>query len=165
MTSRTPAFARVTIAQRWVLRAVSFLLFFLAPPLHAQLPREFGVEALALARDSSLVGGALVGAVHPSPRMRVALTVGAGGGEGGFGGRAELAGHFLLSPALVRGIGVYGGGGVAVERRHDTRGFLELLVGLETDPGARNGWVLEAGLGGGVRLAVGWRTRWLTRRR
>jgi hypothetical protein len=137
----------------------------LGAPLGAQVPKEFGVEALALVRDSSLLGGAVYGAIRVSPRMRLALTAGVGGGDGGFGGRAELAGHFLLSPALVHGVGFYGGGGVAVEQRDDSRGFLELLVGVETDPGARSGWALEVGLGGGVRLAVGWRTRWLMRRR
>ncbi len=128
--------------------------------LSAQAPREFGVEGMALLRDSSLVGGAVYGGMRVSHRMRVGLTAALGGGEGGLGARGELAGHFLLNPELENGVGLYGGGGLALERRGDTRGYLELILGAETNPGATSGWMLEAGFGGGVRLALGWRARW-----
>ncbi len=135
-------------------------LLLLASPLAAQAPREFGVEGLALLRDSSLAGGALYGAMRVTNRTRIAVTGAVGGGPGGLGARGELAGHFLLNPTLSSGIGLYGGGGLAVEWQDDTRGYLELLVGAETNPGAARGWVLEAGLGGGLRLTLGWRARW-----
>jgi len=135
-------------------------LTLLAAPLAAQAPREFGIEGLALLRDSSLVGGALYGGLRVTPRTRLAVTGALGGGHGGLGARGELAGHFLLNPALRHGVGLYGGGGLALEWQRDTRGYLELILGLETDPGATRGLVLEAGLGGGVRLALGWRARW-----
>ena len=143
---------------------VFLALTLLATHLVAQAPRELGVEALSLIRDSSLVGGAVYGALRIAPRTRLALTGGLGGGPGGLGGRAELAGHFLLNPLDQRGWGIYGGGGLALEQRGATRGFVELVLGAESDPGARHGWVVEAGLGGGVRLALGWRTRWFPRR-
>ena len=38
-----------------------------------------------------------------------------------------------------------------------------LGLGIETRPGARVGLALEAGIGGGVRVAVGLRRRWLHR--
>lgn len=139
---------------------VLIALLLIAAPLAAQAPREFGVEGLALLRDSSRAGGAIYGAVRVTHRTRIAVTGALDGGHGGLGARGELAGHFLLNPTLRNGIGLYGGGGLAVEWQDDTRGYLELLVGAETNPGAARGWVLEAGLGGGLRLALGWRARW-----
>ncbi len=133
--------------------------------LSAQAPREFGIETLALLRDSSLVGGAIVGALRVTHRTRVNLAAALGGRAGGVGARAELTGHFLLNPGLLHGVGMYGGGGLAVEQQNATRGYLELIVGAETNPGASHGWIVEAGLGGGVRLAVGWRTRWFPGRK
>lgn len=136
------------------------ILVLSASPLPAQTPREFGVEGFALLRDSSLVGGAVYGGLRVSHRMRVGLTGALGGGEGGLGARGELAGHFLLNPGLKHGVGLYGGGGLALEWQDDTRGYLELILGAETNPGSASGWMLEAGFGGGVRLALGWRARW-----
>jgi hypothetical protein len=40
------------------------------------------------------------------------------------------------------------------------RGYLVLTLGLEASPGGRTGWFLEAGVGGGARIAAGWRRRW-----
>lgn len=107
-------------------------LLLLASPLAAQTPREFGVEGVALLRDSSLLGGAVYGGVRVSHRMRVGLTAGLGGGDGGLGARGELAGHFLLSPDLKHGVGLYGGGGLALEQQDDTRGYLELVNQIVT---------------------------------
>ncbi|HET8634804.1 MAG TPA: hypothetical protein VFL88_11720 [Gemmatimonadales bacterium] len=140
--------------------ALSVLLLAAPATGSAQTAREFGVEGMALLRDSSLVGGAVYGGLRVTHRMRVALTGALGGGDGGLGARGELAGHFLLSPGLKHGMGLYGGGGLALEQQGDTRGYLELIIGAETNPGAASGWILEAGFGGGVRLALGWRARW-----
>jgi len=35
-----------------------------------------------------------------------------------------------------------------------------VLLGCEVAPGRRQGWYVELGFAGGVRLAAGWRTRW-----
>jgi hypothetical protein len=67
--------------------------------------------------------------------------------------------HFLLKPRERRGLGVYGGGGVAVAGGPDTEGFVVVVIGLEARPGARSGWALEVGIGGGVRFSVGYRWR------
>jgi hypothetical protein len=85
--------------------------------------------------------------------------VGAGGSEGGFAWRGVAAGHFLLSPGRRVGVAAYGGGGVAVVGGPVERGYLLLTLGLESAPGSRSGWFAEAGVGGGVRLAAGWRWR------
>ena len=143
-----------------VFRAFVILSLALPTILAAQSAREFGVEGMALLRDSSLVGAAVYGGLRVSHRMRVGLTGALGGGDGGLGARGELAGHFLLNPGLKHGVGLYGGGGLALERQDATRGYLELILGAETNPGSGSGWMLEAGFGGGVRLALGWWARW-----
>jgi hypothetical protein len=56
-------------------------------------------------------------------------------------------------------MGAYAGGGVAGIAGPDDRGYLVLLLGIEAGPGARGGWALEAGVGGGLRLAAGYRWR------
>jgi len=38
-------------------------------------------------------------------------------------------------------------------------GYLTALVGVEDAPGRTAGWYAEVGLGGGVRVAAGWRWR------
>jgi len=40
------------------------------------------------------------------------------------------------------------------------QGYLAVLLGLEGAPGRRQSWFVEAGLGGGVLAAAGWRVRW-----
>jgi len=40
------------------------------------------------------------------------------------------------------------------------QGFVVLTLGVESRPGAATGWFAEAGVGGGVRGAVGIRRRW-----
>jgi hypothetical protein len=125
--------------------------------------REFGVEALFAASDPVFAGGGLYAAVRPSPRVRVALTASAGGIGGDLAFRGELLGHFLLTP-LARGAGVYLGGGAALLADGDARGYVVALVGVESRPAARSGWFVEGGVGGGARVAAGWRRRWSSRK-
>jgi hypothetical protein len=56
---------------------------------------------------------------------------------------------------------MYGLGGVAGQVGRGSQGYVVLGLGLERAPGGRSGWALEAGVGGGVRVTVGWRWRWL----
>ena len=121
--------------------------------------RELGIEALALLGDRTAAGGGLFFAIRPGSRARLSLLA-AGGEVSGRGfARGELLGHFLLAPGQRRGIAPYVAGGVAVMSagRTDTR--IVALLGLEGRPGARQGWVLEGGVGGGWRLVAGWRWR------
>jgi hypothetical protein len=81
--------------------------------------------------------------------------------------RGELLGHFLLSPEESRKAAFYFAGGIAgVEGAGAStvsRGYLVLTLGVEAQPGAGSGWTFEAGVGGGVRLAAGYRWRWFPR--
>lgn len=75
-------------------------------------------------------------------------------------GRGELLAHFLLSPAARRGIGLYAGGGIAANvTGAKTSEFVVLTLGVESKPGARSGWAIEAGVGGGARVTIGYRWR------
>lgn len=128
----------------------------------AQQARELGIEAIATtARQTAVVAGPYL-ALRPSSRARISLSAGAGASEGALAWRGELLGHFLLSPAKRRGPGFYGAAGVAAVAGPAERGYIVLTVGLEEQPGARAGWVAEAGVGGGARLMLGYRRRWFS---
>jgi hypothetical protein len=133
-------------------------------PVTAQEPPgvEFGVQGMALLADPVLVGGGVFSAWRPGGKTRLALTLGLGSRDERLTGRAEALAHFLLSPGRVRGVGVYGLGGIAVEAGARDQGYLVVGLGLERTPGGGSGWAVEAGVGGGARIAVGWRWRWLS---
>ena len=79
--------------------------------------------------------------------------------EDGIGVRGEFLLQYHLHAYRPRGWGVYGGVGLAylAAQGISGRAYLVALVGAQRDPGGRGGWFAEAGLGGGVRVAVGWR--------
>jgi len=118
--------------------------------------------ALAVARHT--MAGLEVGAGYrPGGQSRVALAIAVGREAGRAAARAQLTAQFLVTPAARRGVGLYGGLGVAVAGRRGAHGggYLALLLGLEAAPGARRGgWYAELGLAGGARVAAGWRGRW-----
>jgi hypothetical protein len=139
--------------------AVALALAAGAPPAAAQQVVELGITAVATAADPAVVvaGGSL--GVRTSARTRVSAALGAGTSDGDFAWRGELLGHFLLSPGRLRGAGLYGAGGVAVVGGPIAQGYLVLTLGVEGRPGGPRGWFLEAGLGGGARVAAGYRWR------
>jgi hypothetical protein len=122
--------------------------------------REAGFEAVATAAEPAVYTAGITASVRPSLRTRIAVYAGGGvTGDGNGVGRAELVGHFLLNPRSLRS-GLYAGGGLAgVFASGADNGFLVLLVGIESRPGGQGGWFAEAGVGGGARIAVGYRWR------
>ena len=130
-----------------------------APPMPAQQAREIGIQALATASDPGLAVGALYAALRLSTRTRLSISAGAGISSGEAAARGELLGHFLLSPNKLVGAGLYFAGGVAVVAGPVERGYLVLTLGIEDHPGAASGWVAELGVGGGARVALGYRWR------
>ncbi len=137
-------------------------LALLAAPLVAQGPRgvELGVTGVAAWADPAWTGGGLSLGIRPGGRVRVVLAALAGDAAGATG-RGELTGQYLLWPGRLTGAGAYALGGVAGQVGGRGAGYVVLGLGLEGRPGARTGWHLEAGIGGGARVAVGWRWRWL----
>ena len=144
---------------RTVLLAIALLLGAVSR-IHAQaVRRELGVEAYTLRATPDRMGGAVYAGWRVGPRARVSLLGGMDGGAGGTAGRAEALVHFLLAPDRKRGAGIYGAGGLAADIAGRTEARLVALVGVEQAPGARQGWMLEAGVGGGWRFGAGWRWR------
>jgi hypothetical protein len=124
----------------------------------AQVRREFGVEGVGLFADPGFAGAGLWGAVRPSERLRLGLSV-LGGARRDAAVRGEVVAHFLLDPDRQHGAGLYGGGGIAAESGPLGQAWMVAVLGLEGSPGGRSGWVLERGVGGGVGGSVGWRGR------
>lgn len=125
----------------------------------AQQVRELGVQGIVTTAAPVLVAGGLYGAVRPSRHTRVALTLTGGEAGGSAAGRGELVAQALAMPTRTRGAQVYVGGGIAGVVGPADRAYIVVLAGLEGRPGARSGWVLEVGVGGGLRLSAGWRWR------
>lgn len=138
--------------------ALALLLLLVPEAATAQRAREVGLHAVFTGQEAELLAGGVYGAIRTTRRTRLGFTAAAGSAGGEFVARGELLGHFLLSPAST-GPGVYGGGGIAGIAGADEEGFLVLLLGIEQGPGGRSGWYLEGGLGGGVRIAAGYRWR------
>lgn len=122
---------------------------------------EVGVAGAAVFSDPAFVGAGPLFALRPGGRARVSLAVVPGAITSRLALRGELTGQFLLTPGLVHGLGLYGQGGVAGVAGAEDRAFLVLGLGIETNPAGRSGWMIEAGVGGGARLVIGWRRRWL----
>jgi hypothetical protein len=145
---------------RWGSLAAAVAL--VAPsPVAAQRVAELGAQVTALvARPGSMVGG-VYGALRTSTRTRISVGAGIGGALGQTVLRGELLVHFMLSPTRRNGVAPYVAGGVAVESEPVEEGYLVLTLGLESRPGAKSGWFVETGVGGGARIAVGFRYRHL----
>jgi len=138
-----------------------------AGPAAAQRGWDAQVHAMALARDSTLVAGGAGAALRVGRGLRLAATVSAGAlTSGGAAGRGEALLAYHVSPPRRGGVGVYVGAGVAGEvQGGDVRGLIVALIGVEARPWSGGGWFLEAGVGGGVRLAAGYRLIRLAQRR
>jgi hypothetical protein len=125
----------------------------------AQQVREVGIQAVGTFSDPGLavVGG--YGALRVSTRTRISALLGAGIAGEDWVGRGELLGHFLLAPEERDKPGFYVAGGIAGVIGAVDRGYLVLTAGLESSPSGDSGWAVEAGIGGGFRLALGYRWR------
>lgn len=109
--------------------------------------------------------GAELGVAHrPSGDSRIAFALAAGTAPPGgrAAARARVTIQLLFNSAATAGVGIYAGVGTAFIARRGTpgQGYLAVLLGLEGRPGRRQSWFIEAGLGGGVLAAGGWRVRW-----
>jgi hypothetical protein len=129
--------------------------------LRAQGWQEAQLWGAGIASRPAFGGLGVALAWRDAGRSRLLASLATGAQSPGGAVRAELAYHFLLDPARTRGNAVYGGGGLALVigpdgRRHP---YVQLLVGAENTPGGRHGTFIEAGLGGGVRVAIGFRWR------
>ncbi len=130
-----------------------------AAPLMAQQVKEFGIQGIAAASDPALAVGGGYAALRVSRRFRLSAGAGVGASDGRTAWRGELLAHFLLAPRARGGLGGYVAGGVAAVGGPVDEGYLVLALGVESRPGMRSGWFVEAGVGGGARVAAGYRWR------
>jgi hypothetical protein len=146
---------------------VLLLGFVIPAPLAAQRGHDVQVHAIGLVGGREFVGAGAGAGLRFGRGLRAALLVGGGWSEPGrAAGRGELLATFHLTPFRRAAPAVYGGGGVAAQVADSLRGYVVLLLGLEARPAAGGGWFAEAGVGGGVRLALGYRAiRYAGRRR
>jgi hypothetical protein len=76
----------------------------------------------------------------------------------GSAGRAEASLQVVLDPGAGRRTPTwYAGGGVAARTGRDPEGFVLAVIGLEGPIGRQARWWAEAGIGGGGRVAAGYR--------
>jgi hypothetical protein len=131
-----------------------------AAPCRAQV-REVQVWGLAVASQPALYAAGVGLAWRDNQRSRIAPALALGAlGSGRFGARADLAIHFLLDPYKREGTAIYGGGGLtAWVAGGRVTPYALLVLGAEKAPGGAGGSFIEIGVGGGVRLAIGYRWR------
>lgn len=121
---------------------------------------EWQVGGVAVVTGSEFTGAGLGFAWRMAGRLRIGLAAAVGETEARrTAGRAEGLFSYHFNP-VTSGIGAYAGGGLAVTATEDdATEYLVVLLGLEGNPVGRVGWFAEAGVSGGVRLALGLRVR------
>ncbi len=131
-----------------------------AAPCRAQV-RETQLWGLAVASRPALYAAGFGLAWRDNQRTRIAPAVAVGAlADGRFGARADLAIHFLLDPYKRGGTAIYGGGGLtAALAGGRLTPYALLVLGAERNPGGPGGSFIEIGVGGGIRLAIGYRWR------
>ena len=132
-----------------------------AAPAPAQSLTETQLWGTAVASRPAFYGAGFGLAWRDAQRDRIAPAVAFGAfGDRAFGVRADLSYQFLLDPAKASGSALYGGGGLSLAvRRGRAVPYALLIVGVEGAPGGAGGSFLELGVGGGVRVALGYRWR------
>ena len=128
-------------------------------PGTAQQVTEIGIHAIGTFSQPALAVAGGYGALRTLGRTRVSVSLTAGTSDGKLAARGELLGHFLLSPEEQRKPGFYLAGGIAGIGGVVDRGYLVLTAGVEQRPRGSSGWVVEAGIGGGLRVGLGYRWR------
>jgi hypothetical protein len=117
---------------------------------------------MATFADFTFAGAGAHMSLRPGGRTRFTLAATPGVIEEEFTLRGESTAQFMLNPAS-RKRGFYAGGGIAGLTGAVDEAYLLLVLGVESQPGGTSGWALEVGIGGGVRVLVGYRWRTLRR--
>ncbi len=125
----------------------------------AQQLVEFGARTTVATAAPVMVVAGPEAALRLGRRDRVVAGLGLGVEDGGLAGRGELLWHFLMSPEALGRPGVYAGAGLGVAAGERWRGLVVATLGVDWSPGGRSGWMAELGVGGGLRLGLGYRWR------
>ena len=133
-----------------------FVLGVAGAPVQAQKTWEWEALGLATLADQDFLGAGFGLGYRTNGRMRLQVLANAGSLEGSFAFRPEALISFHLNPYERNGFTPYASGGAAfIFTRDGNAQYLVGVLGLETNPGGKWGWFLEAGFGGGVRIAGG----------
>lgn len=146
------------MASIWVRVVLAATVLSIPSVALSQQRPEIGLEAIVMTTDPVTALGGVYAGAWVERRVRLAGTASLGGRGGAVAWRVEALGHFHLNPD-GSGIGVYGGGGLALAGGASTQGYLVVLVGIEPSRAKARGWVAELGVGGGVRISIGYRWR------
>jgi hypothetical protein len=137
-----------------------------SPPIEAQRAWEWQALAVATVADTSFFGGGLGLGYRTDGRMRLDILASVGDRADRIAFRPEAVLSFHLNPYKREGVSPYAAAGVAfVINQGNNEQYLLASLGLEWRPGRNWGWFLEAGFGGGVRIAGGVQLRKRPRRR
>ncbi len=141
---------------RSALLLVALATGVLCAPAHAQRAWEWQALGLATIADRDFYGGGLGLGHRTDGRMRFQVLANVGTSDSAFAVRPEAMISFHLNPYKRRGVSPYAAGGIALLfTESDNAQYIVAVLGLEGSPGAKWGWFLEAGVGGGVRIAGG----------
>jgi hypothetical protein len=143
---------------RFCSAGLSAAVLCLPVTLAAQRGLEGGLHSQATFADFTFAGAGLHLSLRPGGRIRFTLSGTPGVVDEAFAFRGESSAQFMLNP-VSRKRGFYIGGGLAGLTGPMDEAYLLLLVGLESRPGGASGWVLEGGIGGGIRVQLGYRWR------
>jgi hypothetical protein len=138
---------------------VGAALLLAADRVESQVRQEWGAQVTAASGRPAFLGGGVLWGWRPGVRDRMMLHGAVGAAEHQAALRVEAVWHFMLNPRTESGVAAYVGGGIGGQFAATNHGWLLVTVGLEQKPGAKRGWTVELGLGGGVRFAVGYRWR------
>lgn len=126
----------------------------------AQRPLDFRVVSVGTVTARRYVGGGAGGSVALGSRLRLGALATLGHSAGGLATRDELMVTFHLTPYRRRGLAAYAGAGAALLADSVAAAeYMVLVLGVEAHPGRAAGWFVEGGVGGGIRLAAGYRWR------
>lgn len=125
---------------------------------------EVGIGSLAAWSHRSYYGGGIELGVRPGGEGRMVLSAAVGSMGGDPVVRIEAMAQFLVMPTARTGVTGYGGMGLGYIGTPDYRGreVLVLLLGVEQAAGRPGGWFGEMGVGGGLRVRIGYRWRRLS---
>lgn len=147
---------------RGTLSLIAGLALLLAGRVESQEKRmthEWGAQVTGTTGRPAFLGAGPSWSWRPGLRDRLVLHGALGAAEHQSALRLEASWHFLLGPQTRKGLAAYVGGGIAGQFAETSHGWLMLTAGLEQGPAAPRGWFVEAGIGGGGRLSVGFRWR------
>jgi hypothetical protein len=152
----------------WRSAGLAALILGLPGRLPAQRGADVQAQALGLAGTTPFAGVGAGAGLRLGLGTRLSLSATGGWLEAaGAAARVEaLATYHLVVPGRPRPT-LYGGTGVGITATGGaTQGYLVLVLGLEGGVQARGGWFIETGVGGGIRVALGYRLiRWRNPRR